>query len=141
MPPTAADSTITHARLLKLDGQHVVIAVPKTDYQVQLVLDGGLPANTQPGDAIAGVVRANARRVDVMQAGGRFIEPVYGRPRRIQGRIVAGDLANNAIVVDCGVRVHAKLMPQQKTGDFAAGQLVGFDIQSGATFTPTACES
>lgn len=133
----AANSGLqTRGRLAEVGDDYIVLAVPGTDYKIRLVLDGEVPNDIEIHDWITGVVKADAQRADLMKAGGRFIEPVYGRPRRIQGRIVGGDVEQNVIVVDCGIKVHAKLMPIQNAGDFATEQLVGFDIEAGATFTP-----
>lgn len=136
MSMTTDSNLLTRGRLIEIDPERIVLAVAGTDYQVHLVLDGELPSDVEVHDWISGVVRADAQRADLMKAGGRFIEPVYGRPRRIQGCIIGGDVSANIIVVDCGIKVHAKLMPLQKAGDFATEQLVGFDIEAGATFTP-----
>jgi hypothetical protein len=72
--------------------------------------------------------------VDVITAGGRFIEPVFGRPRRVQGRIIGGDVRGNTLTVLAAVPVTVKLMSNQKAGSFAVGQQVSFDVEPGATF-------
>lgn len=125
----------TRGRLAEVGEGHIVLAVPATDYRISLVLDGEVPGDLELNDWITGIVRAEAQRADVMKAGGRFIEPVFGRPRRIQGRIIGGDVSENIIVVDCGIKVHARLMSLQNAGNFMTEQLVGFDIESGASFT------
>ena len=112
--------------------EKLVLAVPGTDYRIQLIPQGSIDA--QVNDRISGTIRAQARRVDVVKAGGRFIEPVFGRPRRVQGRIIAGDVKANTVTVLACVPVIATLMPQQRTGQFALGQMVSFDVEPGATF-------
>jgi len=69
--------------------------------------------------------------------GGRYVEPVYGRPRRVQGSVIAIDQANNAVVVDATIPIHCTPTdPRQKATDFQPGQFVSFDVLEGATFTP-----
>ena len=119
--------------LNKEDDGTVTLKVPGTDYQFKLVPEG--EATSSNGEMISGIIRAQAQRVDVIKAGGKYIEPVYGRPRRVQGMITGGDVATNTIIVNAGGAViHAKLMDLQKAGDFMIGQNVSFDVEAGATF-------
>lgn len=106
-----------------------------TNYELHLVPAGVI--KTEPGKRIIGVIRAKARRVDVVETGGRYVEPVIGRPRRVQGSIIVTNEGRRSIVVDAGVPIECELMDdRQKPGDFAAGQFVSFDVMDGATFTP-----
>lgn len=112
---------------------HVVISFPNTNYQTHLVAVG--PITAEPGKRIMGVIRAKARRVDIVETGGKYIEPVYGRPRRVQGRVLAAPTARGCIVVDAGVPMHCELTDmRQAPGDFAPGVLVSFDVLDGSTF-------
>lgn len=112
---------------------HVVISFPNTNYQTHLVAIG--PISAEPGKRIMGVVRAKARRVDVVQTGGRYIEPVYGRPRRVQGRVIESSPSRGCIVVDAAVAIHLELTDsRQSPADFQPGQLVSCDVLDGATF-------
>ncbi|MBY0113283.1 MAG: hypothetical protein K2Y21_10705 [Phycisphaerales bacterium] len=109
---------------------HVVISVPNTSYQMHLVGT----ARGEVGKRIIGTIRAKARRIDVVQSGGRYVEPVYGRPRRIQGTVVAID--GNAVVVNAGVPIHCEPTDaRQNASQFQVGQFVSFDALDGATFT------
>lgn len=121
----------------------IVLHVPGSQYQLHLRQSGEVSA--QVGKRIAGVINASARRVDATRQGGRFIEPVIGRPRRIQGVVAAHDAAANTITVECAgsasvdgvpLPVVCKLTdPRQKPDQFPLGTLVGFDVLDGATFT------
>lgn len=133
MSEATASSPIATGVLAEKSPEKLVLAVPGTDYRIQLVPKGSIDA--QVNDRISGVIRAQAQRVDVHQAGGRYIEPVFGRPRRVQGRIIGGDVKANTITVLACVPVTAALCPQQQTGQFALGQMVSFDVQPGASFT------
>ncbi|MFO0860840.1 MAG: hypothetical protein U0570_09815 [Phycisphaerales bacterium] len=113
--------------------EHVVIAIPGTNYQLHLVPTA--PITAQPGHRIVGTVRLGARRIDETQTGGRFVEPVFGRPRRVQGPIIA--IEGDSIVVNAGVPIWVKPTDaRQQASSFAVGQFVGFDALDGGTFTP-----
>src|SRR5690606_12854034 len=87
------------------------------------------------GRRVAGRIYARAKRVDIVRVGGRYIEPVYGRPRRLQGRVVAIDAEANAIAVHCACPIICTLTaPGQSAEQFTLGQLVSFDVERGARF-------
>ncbi len=112
----------------------VQLKVPGTDYRLRLVPGEGLSAaGLKVGDKFAGVVRANAQRMDIIPAGGRYIEPVQGRPRRVQGRVVGGSVSANEVYVKAGPGVAVTPMAPQRAGDFMIGQMVSFDVTPGAT--------
>jgi hypothetical protein len=130
-----ADRPLATGRLESIDADTLVLGIPGTDYRIHLV--GKPPEGAGPGARITGRITARAKRVDKVPSGGRFIEPVFGRPRRVQGRIIAGDTAANTITVDCGVPVVCGFTDaRQNAAQFAIGQLVSFDIERGATFEP-----
>ncbi|MCC6661276.1 MAG: hypothetical protein IT437_10365 [Phycisphaerales bacterium] len=111
---------------------HVVFTVPNTDYEMHLVPTAEV--RTRPGKRLVGTIRARARRIDVVLTGGRYVEPVWGRPRRVQGSVVA--VEPDAVVVDAGMPIHCvPTDPRQKPADFAPGQFVSFNVMDGATFT------
>ena len=127
--PPAAPSVI--GRIEHKSDERIILAVEGTDYRLHLVPAGPVG---EVGQRVRGTVRIEARRVDVVPAGGTFIEPVYGRPRRVQGRIVGGDLAANELHLKAHAPVIVRLEPAQKAAEFCVGQLVGFDAKAGATF-------
>lgn len=109
----------------------VQLRVPSTDYRLRLVPAEGLSVSV--GDKIDGIIRAQALRMDVVPAGGRYIEPVQGRPRRIQGRIIGGNADCNEIYVKAGPSVIITPMAPQRASDFSIGQMVSFDVRQGST--------
>lgn len=140
-PTTKIDSGLARGVLAEIVPQtathvsYITITFPNTSYEMHLVPTS--PISTQPGKRIVGAIRARCRRVDVVGTGGRYVEPVYGRPRRVQGSVIAIDSLNNAIVVDASVPIHCTPTdPRQKAADFQPGQLVSFDVMDGASFTP-----
>lgn|SRR5262245_48493921 len=113
----------------------IKFAVPNTNYEIYLHPTD--PITTPPGKRLVGVIRAQARRIDVVETGGRYVEPVYGRPRRVQGSVIRAE--NGAVVVDAGVPIHCTATDtRQRAEDFQPGQIVSFDVLDGATFTPRA---
>ncbi len=132
----ASDRTAVTGRLLTQQNGMIVLGVPASDYQLHLMVDHEVEPDAT--GRVTGTIHGEAKRVDVIEAGGRFIEPVIGRPRRVQGRVIGGDLDTNTLAVHAGgAAVVATLMPPQKTADFAIGQLVAFDVARGAAFKPT----
>lgn len=109
----------------------IVVSVPNTSYRLHLLPVGEVRAEV--GKRVVGVIRAEAKRIDVVTTGGRYVEPVLGRPRRVQGVVVA--VAGGAVVVNAGVPIHCTLTDdRQKASDFSAGQFVSFDVLRGAGF-------
>jgi hypothetical protein len=140
-PTTRIDPTLARGELLDVVQPtatipgYIVFGIPNSSYQVHLVATS--PIDVQPGGRLIGVIAARARRIDVVKTGGKFLEPVFGRPRRVQGRVVAVDGTRNVVVVDTTVPVHITPADQrQKATDFEVGQMVGFDAYDGATFAP-----
>ncbi len=114
-----------------------VIAFPNTRYELHLIPRSAI--ETPPGKRIVGTIHARAKRIDEVGTGGRYVEPVAGRPRRVQGVIVAVEAPTNEIVVNAGVPIHCRPTdPRQKATDFREGQFVSFDVMEGAEFAPLA---
>lgn len=112
-----------------------VIAFPNTSYELHLEHAPGAAgaAGAAPGSRVVGIIRAEANRIDVVRSGGRYVEPVAGRPRRVQGMVVA--VEGDRVVVDAGMPIHCRPTdPRQKAADFQPGDFVSFDVHRGATF-------
>ncbi len=109
----------------------VVLAVSQSDYRLHVVPPTGFaPA---AGEKVTASLHAQAMRVDAISAGGRYIEPVDGRPRRVQGTVLSHDPASRTITVAAGVPVVCTLTDtRQKPADFPVGTMVSFDVKRGA---------
>ena len=136
-PTNKIEPTLARGVLVELGpvvaGHHynLVIEFPNTNYQLKL--DASQMITADIGKRILGTIHATARRVDIVDSGGSYVEPVYGSPRRIQGRIIA--IEGDAIVVDAGMPIHCTPSElEQTSGDFEVGQFVSFDALSGANF-------
>ena len=114
----------------------VIVELPGTNYQLHLKCDGGVTPS--PQGRVRGVVRCSAWKLDEVSAGGAFIEPVYGRPRRVQGTVLGTIAETNSVVVDvAGQPIVADLPERWQVSELSAGQRVGLDVYDGAGFEPT----
>jgi hypothetical protein len=123
--------------LESIEGGLVVLSIPGTSYRLHLVPTvppGEIDA--APGAKIRGRIQARALRMHPARGGGRFIEPVWGAPRIVAGRIVSIDAAAGRVCVDAAVPMWVAAPPGQDLGAFSPGQLVNFHVESGATFRP-----
>lgn len=119
---------------------HVRLSFANTSYLLYLLPTA--PVNAEPGDAVLGTIHARARRVDTVPSGGKFVEPVIGRPRRVQGRVIGHGTGaaggEDTLIVDAGVPMHFTLTDgRQHASDFAIADMVSFDVLDGASFTPS----
>lgn len=128
------DRSIVEGVLRASSEDRITLFIPGTDYKLHLAVAGAIDAPL--GSKVRGRVRAVARRIDVIAAGGRYIEPVEGRPRRIQGRITSVDEVNNTLTVRAAVPVICKTNGTQTAGSFKIDQMVSFDVEPGARFEP-----
>lgn len=130
-------NTTTHARgiLAESAADLVTIAFPGTDYRLRLSVYQ--PPRTPAGKKIHGSIRTQARRVDVVHTGGKYIEPLQGTPRRVQGEIISTDAGDNSLIINAGIPLVCKLTdPRQTATQFKQGDLVAFEVLPGASFTP-----
>ena len=142
-PPAQADPALVRGVLEESSPGQIVLSFTglstqfhSTNARMHLVVEGRL--ETPVGRRVRGHIHAQARRIDVVKTGGRFVEPVYGRPKRVQGTVVAIDDARDTVVVSAMVPFVCKTNGLQHARDFAPGQLVALDIVGTATFIPSA---
>ncbi len=125
----------TRAVLAQKTSDSVVITLNQTEYQLHLSTLNEV--GTNPGDRIVGTIRMHAaKRFDIVNTGGGYIEPLYGQPRRIQGHILETDPTNNTITVHAATPIVLTLAPGQKASDFSVGQFVAGGVKSGSSFSP-----
>ncbi len=128
---------------------YLVLSIPGSQYRLHLRPAPGPEAiKTAPGKKIAGIIEGQCRRVDIVTTGGRLVEPVIGRPRRVHGTVIAADPAKGAITVNAGGAAAVDGLPlpftarlgdaRQNPSQFPIGVMVAFDVLDGATFTPVA---
>ena len=129
--------TLAHGILESLTDEELVLAVPHTEYKLHLVPT--VPAGEfkkYVGKRIRGVIEAVALRIHPAQAGGRFIEPVWGAPRIIAAKVCSVDEANRRVLVDAGVPMWVTAPDGQDLTELHESPLVNFYVQSGTSFCP-----
>ncbi len=116
----------------------LVLAIAHTDYRLHLVPT--VPAaRLQPhlGKRVKGTIHARALRIHPAAGGGRFIEPVWGTPRIVAGKVLSADPGTKEAVIDLTVPFVVRTMEEQVfEGILEPGRLVNFYVETGATFTP-----
>jgi hypothetical protein len=85
---------------------------------------------------VHGKILAPAWKVDRVELGGNYVEPLVGRPRRMQGTIVAVNAAANELLVHVGYEATCQLPERYKAADYQVGQRVGWDNIEIPTFVP-----
>lgn len=117
----------------------VRVSVPSYAYRVDMVLDGDVAAlAAKVGKKVNGTVRGKALRAWQATAGGCFIEPVWGAPRIVQGRVLAVDVDANAVLLDLVFPAWISIEPSQSAGSWQTGDMLNFYVESGMRFTPKA---
>ena len=121
--------------LEELGDEHLVFAVPGTEYRLRLATaaDGNKMAS-HVGKRIEGYIQATALRMHAAQAGGRFVEPMWGAPRIVSGVVRTVDEVKNRLLVDVSVPMWVTVADGQQATDFAEGQMVNFYVTSGTSF-------
>ncbi len=126
---------IARGMLEELGDEQIVFAVHGTEYRLSLVFqDGGSALASQVGKRIKGRIHATALRMHTAQAGGRFVEPMWGAPRIVSGAVQTVDEAKNRLLVDVSVPMWVTMADGQHATDFAEGQMVNFYVTSGTSF-------
>jgi hypothetical protein len=113
-----------------------VVFKPKgTTYE--LILEISAPYDGPLNAPIEAVLRATARKIYTVPAGGNFVAPIVGPPRTIQGRVKL--IEGNQIVVHAGTSFVIELPARDSAidlnnGSVAVGSLVNVSAMPGATF-------
>ncbi|MEM9372433.1 MAG: hypothetical protein AAGA55_02215 [Planctomycetota bacterium] len=142
-PTTRIDPSLARGTLAELheatatNPAYLVVTFPNTDYRIHLRPFGDdlSPFEGKVGQKVIGRIRAEARRLDSVGAGGRYVEPTYGRPRRVQGMVRATLVESNEVLVNAGVPVHLQVTaPGQTPGQFKEDDFLTCGVLDGATF-------
>lgn len=98
-----------------------VVFVPyDTNYELHLNLANG--PELAAGQRVQGEIVAQARKVLTISAGGSFIQPLFGGPNTIQGRVQA--VEGDSILVRAGTLVRIQLPTVPGSRDLMRGQIV-----------------
>ncbi len=115
----------------------VTVRVPGMNYQNTFQLAGDA-AGLTVGERVRGTIHAPAWKVDRVDLGGNYVEPLYGRPRRMQGTILGVNVATNELTVQVGYEVTMKMPAKYSAADYQVGERVGWDNIEIPTFEVTA---
>ena len=123
-------------KIIAMQDATLVFAPANTNYEMRLDATGPM-AGAQIGVMTEALIRGAARKVWTVPSGGNFIEPIFGPPRRIQGRIVYLD--EQQMVAHAGGPVIITLPADPSAydlvrGPLALGVLVNVSLLPGATF-------
>ena len=115
----------------------VTLAVPGSNYRNSFLLQGdasGLP----PGTRVHGTIYAPAWKVDRVELGGNYVEPLFGRPRRMQGTILSVNPAANELTVQVGYQATVSLPEGYRADEYKVGERIGWDNIEMPVFEPAA---
>lgn len=126
----------TRGKVIRVEDDRVVFAPSNTSYEIELLTPNGRydgPVDT----LIEGVIRAAARKIYTVPSGGGWVEPIFGKPRIIQGRIRHID--ERFIVVYAGALFLIKNPDgpgsvSLSTGPIRVGGMLNATILPGLTF-------
>jgi hypothetical protein len=123
-------------KIIAIEGRTIVFAPENTNYELRLEAAGPLDG-AQVGVLTTAVIRISARKLWTVPSGGNFIEPIFGPPRKVQGRIRYLD--DDQMVVHAGT-TFLIAMPADPSaydlvrGPLSVGSLVNVSVLPGATF-------
>ena len=99
------------------DGK-VVFAPAGTNYELHLVCPSYAGPINKP---VRGTIRVQARKVWTVPSGGNWIQPIFGPPRIVQGRVRALDATH--LVVQAGTPIRVDLPDDDIVYDLANGPI------------------
>ncbi len=127
---------IARVYLHSKDDMDLIVTLPGTKYQ--LYLEATTPVTPSPQGRLFGIIQCPVYKVDFVSAGGAYIEPVTGRPRRVQGKVIATILDSNSVVLDvCNTPIVGRLPDRWQVSQIEIGTRLALDIPQGASFAPS----
>lgn len=124
-----------HGKIIGVKDDHVVFQPAGTSYELQLRpvagrYDGALNVPLQA------YIRVVARKLYTVSSGGNFIQPIFGPPRILQGRVRS--ISDRQIVLHAAVPVIVELPTDPaamdlNSGEFAVNSMVNVVALPGAT--------
>mgnify|MGYP001251355277 CR=1 FL=1 len=107
-------------KVIRNTGDSVVLAPTGTNYELHL----RVPSDRYDGPVgtpIECAIRVQARKVYTVASGGNFIQPIFGPPRILQGRVLA--IEDGRIVVHAGVPIVVDLPADPHAIDLNRGPI------------------
>ncbi|MHC4996227.1 MAG: hypothetical protein ACYTGQ_14380 [Planctomycetota bacterium] len=130
---TTASETTASLYLTQKSNDDIVLNIPATKYNLHLTATTDITPN--PQGRLRGTIRLNAWKVDDVSRGGTYIEPLNGRPRRVQGTVIGHDANANAFVIEAHKTPFLVTLPDRYNAtDYPLNSRVAIDTPEGATF-------
>lgn len=132
------EQSIARVYLKDRSADQVTVTLGGTNYALSLKACGTV--RPTPQGRLSGVIRLPVWKVDEVSAGGgAYIEPIYGKPRRVQGRIASVDESDNSVTLQVGACPVVAMIPARwPVGGMKIGTVIAVDILEGAAFEPSA---
>src|ERR1700733_5449004 len=108
-----------HGKVTSVTDDYLVFQPANTNYQLHLV-----PASPFSGPLnkpLQGNPRVTARKVYTVPSGGNFIQPIFGPPRIVQGRVLYVD--DKSMVVQAGCPIAVDLPSAETSIDLGNGNI------------------
>jgi hypothetical protein len=124
-----------HGKILRIQDNTVVFAPSNTNSEIYLENKRG--SASLPTGLCDAFLRVTGRKIWTVKSGGNFVDPIFGPPRKIQGRIRYLD--DQQMVVHAGPTFIISLPSDPSAFDMvngmlAVGDLVNCSILPGGTF-------
>lgn len=103
----------------------VTLKTPNNNYRNSFKLADGVTLTH--GQRVTGTIHAPAWKVDHVELGGNYVEPLFGRPRRMQGTILSIHTDTNELTVLTAYEVTVKLPSLYQVANYAAGTRIAWD--------------
>ncbi len=108
-----------------IENNLVTLKTPNANYRNTFTCSSA--ADLVVGKWVSGRIHALARKIDVVSDGGNFVEPLFGRPRHMQGLVLQQNPAENSLLVQTAYKTTVQLPQHQQAADYPAGSRVGWD--------------
>lgn len=123
-------------KIIAMQESAVVFSPANTNYELRLDARRSL-GGLKIGVTIDALIRVSARKIWTVPSGGNFIEPIFGPPRKIQGRVRYLD--EDQMVLHCGVPILVSLPADPSAFDLVrglvkVGGLANVSVLPGGTF-------
>ena len=106
-------------KIIEVRNNVVVFHPTMTNYQFHLEFGDAKPeVSKRPIECL---IRVDARKVYTVPSGGNFIQPIFGPPRIIQGRVKYAD--EKTLVVHAGVPIIVRLPDAETAIDLSEGKI------------------
>lgn len=117
----------------RIENDLVTLKTPNANYRNTFKCSSA--ADLIVGKRVAGSVHAPARKIEAVSQGGNYVEPLFGRPRRMQGLVLRQNAMDNSLIVRTAYETTVRLPPQQQASDYPMGSRVGWDNADWPEFT------